>query len=183
MASSARYHLLPEEGRPSIDTIADDSRPLIDIQNTFSFDEKKTKVGFADVHVTLYLRIIAFIFFLAGTIVLGIRSVHTYSYWYVDRSAEITSVVFLSIALARNALVIFSYFVNNVVKISINIQIRGQTKSKPRIPAWLKGKLFGIVLDLSLILALFCVLIVGLVRSSHYNSGILAGFIVAIVGM
>ncbi|KAE9379499.1 kinase-like protein [Stipitochalara longipes BDJ] len=185
MASSARYHLLPEEGRPSIDSIPDPSRRLIESDSETSLTHGKPQFVSSDFHITLYSRFITFAFFLAGAIVLGLRQGYHGPYWTAPSGTAIPSIVLLSIALSRNVFVIFSYFVTSAFEVSISVRFRGQGKSrsKLRIPRWLKGRMFGILLDGSIILALFITLPIGLVQSSGWYTRLQEGFTTALVGM
>lgn len=185
MASSTQYHILPEEaGRPSTDTLTDESRGLLQTETLFE-PPKKSEISFTDLHITLYLRIGAFVFFLTATIVLGVCGEDVrWGHHKYNNSHVIPSIVFLTFALARNAYAIFSHLISSFVKVSISLEVSGKGKSRFKLPAWLKKKLIGILIDAIIIVALFIVLPIGIVQNQEWVfPGVNAGFAVAFTGM
>ncbi|KAH8799788.1 hypothetical protein F5884DRAFT_117157 [Xylogone sp. PMI_703] len=112
--AGARYHILPEEGRPSTDSMADDSERLLGPINISSPSTPK-KPFTISYHPTFILRVII-VALLVTTFALYITSRNGFA---------IPAIIFLGIAIARNVLVLLGHF-GEFVKIRINVEIVGR---------------------------------------------------------
>jgi len=156
MASKAKYHLLPEEaGRPSIDTI-DDEQPLINASRRSSLapPPPKEALGFHSFHITLYLRILSFIFNLAAAIVLGL---------VVRDQDVIPTVVFLTLALARNFYVVFVHLLSMCLSVDLSLRINGKKVG------WSKERLVPLIIDITLLVCLIIVIPIGISNQGYWS--------------
>lgn len=137
--SNPRYHLLPEEGRPSTDSVREDERLLGSIP--------KKPITFTG-HPTFFLRLVALGLFIAAFVF------HIVSRCIPSRAA----IVFLAFAITRNALIIL----NHVVKIKIECVRRDGTparrnQGKSKIMKLLASRLSQFIIDFILIIPLLLI--------------------------
>jgi len=159
MSAKGKYHLVPEDAarRASIESIdTDASQPLIHASRSPSPAPRDPKDGFKTLHPTFWLRLLASIFLFTGLLLLAINA----------RQHAVPSVVFLSIAAARNLFVILKYLLTKCVNMNISLHVDGKSAART-VPKWMKSRQLSLIIDFSILLALVIVLSVGV---SHRNS-------------
>ncbi|KAL2062275.1 hypothetical protein VTL71DRAFT_6541 [Oculimacula yallundae] len=134
MAGTTRYHRLPEDTRPSLDSTGEDAH-LLDARSDTPHDnpttpkKKEFKYCF---HPTIYLRFVAFALYLSSAIVLIISG----------RRMSVAAGVFAFIAMARQIWVLLHHILTQFIRVRVRIEFRESrssitTKPKKRVPAWL----------------------------------------------
>lgn len=186
MASKGKYHLVPEDaGRPSIDTISDDQpliRPSVDTLPALRSSPKETTIGFEALQPTLLFRALAFTLQLTGLCLLAVNLNHRW-YWRSTDDA-VSSILFLSFALARNAYVVLVALLGRCVTVDVSLSFSGVGKGS-KLPRWLQGKVVPVAVDVMLLVCLIIVLPIGIDRSinRYHGNQELAGYSLGLVGM
>jgi hypothetical protein len=169
MAAESPYHRLPENDapRPSMDTIPGDDHRLLDTESLYDHGSPpppnaglyKFKLSY---HPTFYLRLLVLCLFISAFgIFVGSR-----------RSHAIPATIFLSFAILRNILVLYSHLVRRCF-IRIHIEIIGRASSvnsKPKKwrPTWLEQRSVQILIDWVLIVILLITTITAQKGEAHY---------------
>jgi hypothetical protein len=152
MAADTPYHRLPEDSRPSMDSIPGDDQRLIDPDPLYDDDEpappKKGSFNFKlTYHPTFYLRLLALCLFISAFGIFIAASGY---------SNSIPSIVFLSFAILRNIIVLYFHLVGHSL-IRIHVEIVGRPTStssshpKEWRPSVLHRRLFQVAIDWILI--------------------------------
>lgn len=156
MAENTRYHLLPDENRPSLDsTIGDDQQLLEPTDDGQDTPPSKTKELTFSYHPTLVLRLLNIILF---TISLA--------FFIVTRDDRtIAAIVFTCFALLRNLLVLSHHLSTRWIHIRFEMVATSKSVRAKKTPAWL-GKAIQIALDQLLVFTLLITVTVAY-KSSH----------------
>jgi hypothetical protein len=180
MTSKGKYHLLPAEEDTVRDSFESVSRPITNVSKDSSSNRssKSRQYGFKALHITFYLRFISSALFLTAVILLAGKSKFT-----------IPGTIFLCLALARNFYVMLGYLLSGSVKFEIGLTFLGNSgKAKSISPKRPRTNLIPLVIDITILVALFITLPIGIVKTRAYTwwgyqGKEVEGFIVGLTGL
>lgn len=171
MAAESPYHRLPQDNvpRPSMESIPGDDQRLLGTDPLYDDDSPpppkkgiyKFKLSY---HPTFYIRLLVLCLFISAFgIFIGSGRSHT-----------IPATVFLSFAIFRNIVVVYSHIVRRCF-IRIHIEIVGRSSSvnsKPKKwrPSWLKQRSVQVLIDWVLIIVLIITTITAKTGEGYYYS-------------
>ncbi|KAH7312071.1 hypothetical protein BKA65DRAFT_558694 [Rhexocercosporidium sp. MPI-PUGE-AT-0058] len=148
MAGDTRYHRLPEDNRPSLDSAGEDERLLDPREDTHDDDptspkKKQLKYSF---HPTLLFRFVSFVLYLAAAIVFLVSR----------RQASILGAIFAFIAMGRQTWVLLHHLLTRFIRVRVRIELRQSgssitTKPKKKVPAWLLLGFVQVAIDVLLV--------------------------------
>jgi hypothetical protein len=155
MAATTRYHLLPEDNRPSLDENTRDSQRLL---GAFRDDPTPPKKGFhISGHPTAMARLLVLPLLLATMIIFLIP----------EPGAALPCDILMIICMVRNVMVLYSHFVSPIVLpiVRVHIEFVGRSPSLPirkDRPDWLDQRWVQITIDILIWIPLFiCLTVVG----------------------
>ncbi|KAH6705139.1 hypothetical protein DL95DRAFT_524244 [Leptodontidium sp. 2 PMI_412] len=152
MAGDTRYHRLPEDNRPSLDSTGEDER-LLDPRGDNHDDaptSPKQKTFKYCFHPTILLRFVSAVLYLSAAIVFLVSNRHN----------SIPGSIFAFIAMGRQVWVLLHYLLTRFIRVRVRIELRQSgssitTKPKKKLPSWLLLGFVQVAIDVILaILAL-----------------------------
>lgn len=165
MAADTPYHHLPEDNRPSMDTIPGDDQPLLGTDPISDNDEtppKKEHNIKISCHPTFHIRLLVLCLYIIAFAVLGASKYNR----------VIPVMIFLAVAVTRILVVLFFHLVGHCF-VRIRIELVGRTRTtrnpKPVVqrPTWTTQHWTQIAIDWLIIVL---VLITAVVASTHQRS-------------
>ncbi|KAI9046931.1 hypothetical protein LZ554_009007 [Drepanopeziza brunnea f. sp. 'monogermtubi'] len=180
MAANTRYHRLPEDTRPSIDSINEDSRLITPIPDSDDSPPSPNKKEFEyRFHPTFYFRFVAGILFLATAI----------HFLVSHRQHSVAAAVINLVALGREIWVLLHHLLTRLVRVRVRIELRGSRSSisvppGKRLPSWLLLGAVQAALDLLIVpLVISLVSAVPHHRTYYHGGGSLAAKILSFVAL
>lgn len=146
MAANTRYYRLPEDNRPSMDSIPDDERllgPVSEVSDELTSLRNQKEIIFS-YHPTFIIRLINLIFLTIGL-----------AFFIVSRQRRaIAAIVFTSFALLRNFLVLFQHLIGRWIQFRVEIVGNSSYTLQGKAPSWLKRGRIQVAIDLVITLGL-----------------------------
>jgi hypothetical protein len=147
MVANTRYHRLPEDNRPSMDSIAEDERllgPVSEVSDEPTSPRSQKEIIFS-YHPTFIIRLINMIFLTIGL-----------AFFIVSRQRRaIAAFVFTSFALFRNVPVLFQLLIGRWTQFRVEIVGNSSYTLQEKAPSWLKRGRIQVAIDLVIVLGLF----------------------------
>lgn len=182
MAGDTRYHRLPEDNRPSLDSTGEDER-LLDPRGDNHDDaptSPKQKTFKYCFHPTILLRFVSAVLYLSAAIVFLVSNRHN----------SIPGSIFAFIAMGRQVWVLLHYLLTRFIRVRVRIELRQSgssitTKPKKKLPSWLLLGFVQVAIDVILaILALATAIPIPHYDIWYYAYGpVLGGKIVVFIAM
>lgn len=190
--SNASYHRVPENDMSRVSMSSepadfDEALLLIDpLRNeSNNGDERSPKHKFV-CHPTTFTRLIAIVLFIPAFVLLIVA----------NRRRNLSAIIFVGIAIARNVLVLLHHVLSRHIRIRIEFRRLHSTGSgrKPSrtCPNWLKPSPFHLLVDLVLVVMLLITTIIATQGSYGYSRGwygrdlgnlVVPGVILSYIGM
>lgn len=140
MAGKTQYHQLPDDNRPSLESIPGDEERLLNPLEDELYEsppKKRTEFNFSH-HPTFFLRLLN----------VCLLSISLSFFIVTEQNNGIAAIVFICLALLRNVLIVFRHFMSRWVH--FRIELVGSSKRTGRLPAWLKKGAIQVIIDLLL---------------------------------
>ncbi len=146
MAGNTRYHRLPEDARPSMDSAGEDERLITPNDGHDTPTSPKKKEFRYSFHPTFFFRFVAGVLFLTSAIQFVIS----------HRRHSIPIGIFNFIALGREIWVLLHHFLTRYIRVRVRIELRGSessisTQPKKKLPSWLLLGFVQVAIDLFLV--------------------------------